>query len=329
MADRSAIEWCHATINAISGCSPESPGCTNCFAMRAGGRNRPNHPATGLTQPSKAGHVWTGAVRFNEDWLRRPLTWARPRRIFWNAHGDPFHPAVPAHWVDRELAAAALTPQHRHILLTKRSARMRAYFADPEVPERVLDAARYLQSLPAAWQWPLPNLWLGVSVEDQPRADQRIPDLLSTPAAVRWISAEPLLEHIDVIKVLARWLDATPHADRRHIGLGRPLLDWIVAGGESGPGARPMHPFWVCHLRDQCASAGIPFLFKQWGEWGCMHAGETGDAGRMVPAFPDSEYGFPMVRIGKKRAGRLLDGVLHDAYPELFAHERPVPEALS
>ena len=108
MADGTSIEWCHATINAISGCTPVSPGCTNCYAMRAGGMNRPHHPSAGLTQPGKAGHVWTGAVRLNEEWLRKPLAWQQARRIFWNAHGDPWHESVPFEWVDREMAIAAL-----------------------------------------------------------------------------------------------------------------------------------------------------------------------------------------------------------------------------
>lgn len=383
MADRSAIEWCHATINAISGCSLESPGCTNCYAMRAGGQNRPHHPSTGLTQPTKAGHVWTGAVRLNEEWLRRPLTWAKPRRIFWNAHGDPFHPSVPFEWVDRELAVAALTPQHRHILLTKRSSRMRRYFENPHLPERILDAARYLKALPASWQWPLPNLWLGVSVEDQPRADERIPDLLATPAAVRFLSCEPLLGPVDLLKFTdptgaccggepenhcagcpsdAPWRYSIPSSDGQWAF--DPTIDWVIVGGESGAGARPMHPAWSRALRDQCADAGIPFLMKQWGDWApvsemddaliegiyepaperdpeasrrckveqcVLHDDGTRFDGRAMyemGAFLAGTGAMTMFKVGKKRAGRLLYGVLHDAYPELFAHELRQPEAV-
>lgn len=307
MGDRTSIEWCHATINAISGCSPLSPGCTNCFAMRAGAHNRPHHPSRGLTRPAKRGgpHVWTGAVRLNEEWLLKPLKWAKPRRIFWNAHGDPFHSAVPQEWVDRELAIAALTPQHRHLFLTKRADHQHAYFTDPETPERVLAWARHLAHLPDArnWSWPLPNVWLGTSVEDQPRANERIPQLLATPAALHWLSCEPLLGPLQVAEYLPNELWNNLPSWKS------PEIRWIVAGGESGSGARPMHPAWARSLRDQCAAAGVPFLFKQWGEHSWAERVE-GDPSTLTP-----------YRAGKHHAGRLLDGKLHDAYPELFDWE--------
>lgn len=332
MGDRTSIEWCHATVNAISGCTPLSPGCTNCFAMRAGAHNRPHHPSRGLTRPARRGgpHVWTGAVRLNEEWLLKPLKWAKPRRIFWNAHGDPFHPAVPQEWVDRELAVAALTPQHRHLVLTKRSDRMRRYFDSNNLPERVLGWCRHFGFLPdaAKWQWPLPNVWLGVSVEDQKRANERIPDLLATPATLRWLSCEPLLGPVDLLPYFdptgaccggepenrcdkcpsdAPWRYSIPSADGEWAF--DPTIDWVIAGGESGSGARPMHPAWARSLRDQCAAAGVPFLFKQWGEHSWAERVE-GDPSTLTP-----------YRAGKHHAGRLLDGRLHDAYPELFDWE--------
>ena len=355
MADRTHIEWCHATVNAISGCTPISPGCTNCYAMRAGGHKRPHHPSNGLTMPSKAGHVWTGAVRLNDAWLRRPLSWQKPRRIFWNAHGDPWHEAVPVEWIDREFAVAALTPHHRHLFLTKRSALMRAYITDVATPERVLDQCRYLGGLPTRWQWPLPNVWLGVSVEDQARADERIPDLLATPAAIRFASAEPLLGRIRFSRLKSpdsTWLNALTgfaHAGAAVFQQFERGLDWIIAGGESGPGARPMHPRWALFLRDQCAEYGVPFLVKQWGDWTPVECVPSSLYGVVfVPPFSvrgahkwrrwdgdicrtptDDESvssffapGTLAVPIGKKAAGRLLDGELHDAYPELFAWEQ-------
>lgn len=354
MADGTGIEWCHATINAISGCAPCSPGCTNCYAMRAGAFGRPNHPVNGLTRESKGGHVWTGAVRFNEGWLRKPLAWKKPRRIFWNAHGDPFFEAVPTEWVDQEVAIAALTPQHRHILLSKRSARMRAYFSDPWTPERVLATARHLAFLPERFEWPLPNLWLGVSVEDQARADERVPDLLHTPAEVRLLSCEPLLDELNlacVVDVSApvgcrRVFDALggsiidPRAGRV---FGCQRLDWVIVGGESGP--RPMDPAWARFLRDQCDANNIPFLFKQWGDWAPYSAiGGIGWKNRtptydgysgptrgavLMPKLGYTSHEWearfgecePVFKFGKARAGRLLDGKLHDAYPELFEWE--------
>ena len=114
MSDNTPIEWTDATANVINGCGPISPGCTNCYAMRSGGRNLPGHPATGLTKPRKAGHVWTGEVRFNERALQQVLRWKKPRKIFWNAHGDMFHENVPDEWIDRCFAVMALTPHHQH-----------------------------------------------------------------------------------------------------------------------------------------------------------------------------------------------------------------------
>ena len=338
MADRTSIEWAHATVNAISGCSVISPGCKNCYAMRAGVHNRPHHPSRGLTQQGAHGqHVWTGGVRLNEDWLKRPLTWAKPRRIFWNAHGDPFHPAVPQEWVDRELAIAALTSQHRHLILTKRSDRMRRFFENNHLAERVLGWCRYFGFLPdsAKWQWPLPNVWLGVSVEDQKRADERIPDLLATPAALRWLSCEPLLEPIDVRDYTwpvcksmpgkyRTWEEAAAAGELSYkrqalVAASATFIEWIVAGGESGPGARPVHPDAFTTLRDQCDNAGVPFLFKQWGEWiGRAHLTEAQKLqlkGKQFHAKTES------VRLGRNEAGRLLDGRRHDAYPELFNWE--------
>lgn len=329
MADKTSIEWCHATINAISGCTPVSPGCTNCYAMRSGGMNRPHHPSNGLTQPSKAGHVWTGAVRLNEEWLRKPLAWQQPRRIFWNAHGDPWHESVPFEWVDREMAIAALTPRHRHLFVTKRSARMRRYFANPHTPERILEAAKRLKALPTQWSWPLPNVWLGVSVEDQTRADERIPDLLATPAAVRFLSAEPLLGSVDIEQWLhdstcTEWPGTCICTEPREI-----RVDWVIIGGESGPGSRPMHPDWARNLRDQCNAARVPFLFKQWGDWVPASDGfwphNASVKCRLMLDGTRHPRGHAMWRTGKRAAGRTLDRVIWDQYPELFPHEQLQP----
>lgn len=332
MADGTSIEWCDATVNAISGCLPASPGCTNCFASTAGARRRPHHPVNGLTRPAKpddpaSHHVWTGATRLNKEWLVKPLRWARPRRIFWNAHGDPWFEAVPYEWVDRELAIAALTPHHIHMLLTKRTGRMRRYFAMPGTPERILAAAKALPAphgrLPDRWQWPLPNVWLGTSVEDQERAAQRIPDLLAVPAAVRFLSCEPLLEQVN----LTEWME--PAGLDTTLGLSNPGLDWIIVGGESGPRARPMHPDWVSSIRDQCAAAGVPFFFKQWGEWAAVgpHNRDMLISAQGSVEHPRYEItrlrsntspgATILTRVGKRRAGRLLDGIEHSAFPEV------------
>lgn len=362
MADGTKIEWTDATVNAINGCSVVSPGCTNCYAMRLAGTRLKNHPTrAGLTQDSKAGPVWTGEVRLNEEQLLQPLRWRRPRRIFWNAHGDMFHPSVPDEWIDRCFAVMALTPQHIHQVLTKRADRMRAYFTTPlnslfntrlslmqDAAYRIMAtfngpwnegrAMRAREAVKVALKWTdsrtnvgFHNVWLGVSVEDQKRARERIPDLLATPAAVRWLSCEPLL---DVIDLESAWhgesaLDSECWGDCAWCKNGHPPLwncqreswkqyepgaiqrsgiDWVVVGGESGPGARPMDVDAARSLRDQCADAGVPFFFKQWGNY--LPAGQIDANGTTwEPLCGKSLHAV------KSLTGRILDGALHDGMP--------------
>lgn len=345
MADGTKIEWTDSTWQIITGCSVVSPGCTNCYAMRLAGTRLQHHPSRiGLTDMSKAGPVWNGKVRFNSQWLDQPLRWRRPRRIFVCAHGDLFHEAVSDEWIDQVFAVMALAQQHTFQVLTKRPDRMRAYLAERAVGGRHVWAAGQAIKMPGGQdkpdpRWPLPNVWLGVSVEDQQRADERIPLLLRTPAAVRWISAEPLLGpvrldavteaeetpdglcgwHIDALRGDA-WDDENGSLTQEYRDThGDARIDWVVAGGESGPGARPMHPDWARSLRDQCQAAGVAFHFKQFGSWA------PGD----MPAWPETadlavesgtghyfEDGQWMNRVGKKRAGRELDGRTWDQYPE-------------
>lgn len=339
MADNTHIEWTDATWNPVTGCSVTSPGCTNCYAMKLAGTRLKHIPSrAGLTRESKAGPVWTGEVRFNEEWLTQPLKWQRPRRIFVCAHGDLFHENVPDEWIDRVFAVMALAPQHTFQVLTKRSARMREYLTRPTVEIRVglealgLAMEAYYRDRksslgkgvalmgadinPGALKaWPLPNVWLGVSVEDQARADERIPDLLATPAAVRWISAEPLLGPVDLVGIKSPQPGGRINAVHGyHLGEKCEKLDWVVCGGESGPGTRPMHPDWARDLRDQCAAAGVAFLFKQWGQWvACLYndPAQHGPVGN-IKGIGENQW---MKRSGKKAAGRLLDGVLHDGFP--------------
>ena len=348
MGDKSTIEWTDATWNPITGCSVVSAGCTNCYAMRlAGGRLRKHPSRVDLTRITGGKSVWTGNVRFNSQWLDAPLRWKRPRMIFVCAHGDLFHENVPDEWIDRVFGVMALAPQHTFQVLTKRPERMRDYLLNAKREIVVgLNSAKILDRPfheTARADWPLPNVWLGVSVEDQATADERIPILLDTPASVRWISAEPLLGALDISTWL--WGVSTPCVGcpmdidcecnwelRRDLSDDKAPghLDWVVAGGESGPKARPSHPGWFRLLRDQCAEAGVPFLFKQWGEW---YPGDIEHDGEGWAAYPDAEHdpsaedwiferarhdianGAGMLRVGKKRAGRLLDGRRHDDYP--------------
>lgn len=348
MAEHSKIEWTDATWNPITGCSIKSPGCIHCYAMRLAGSRLRGHPSRkGLTKASKAGPVWTGEVRFNEYWLTQPLGWKTPRMVFVCAHGDLFHENVPDEWIDRVLAVMALCPQHTFQVLTKRAERMHTYlsgdrFAEAHASERIGYAAMEIMDglahvhaeagviaaslihgptpkvpgviWPRPEKWPLPNVWLGISAERQQEADERIPHLLATPAAFRFVSAEPLLGPIDMSRV------NTCAATGGYSTTQFIALDWIIVGGESGDGARPMHPNWARSLRDQCLVADVPFFFKQWGEYAPMpieHPIERGTVkvrGCRRRAV-DMGNGFAMVKFGKKAAGRTLDGVKHDAWP--------------
>jgi protein gp37 len=344
MADHTAIEWTDATWNPITGCSIESPGCRDCYAMTLAGTRLRNHPSRiGLTKRAANGaHVWTGEVRFNAGWLEQPLRWTRPRMVFVVAHGDLFHPGVPDEWIDKVFAVMARARWHTYQVLTKRAKRMREYLSNPDTYWRILKAGMEIplcamESMP----WPLPQVWAGVSVEDQPRANKRIPELLKTPAAVRWLSMEPLIRRVDVraIRIGERLtLDAltgTHAGESVPVPRGRdpretfgtipalpeilPPVDWIVAGGESGGTARPMHPDWLRLIRDQCISAHVPLLFKQWGTFipadqeesrnfcyddeACEHVWDR-----------NSPTGYS-IRVGKKAAGRVLDGRTWDEFP--------------
>jgi protein gp37 len=322
MSDGTKIEWTDATWNVITGCSIKSKGCTNCYAMKLAGTRLRHHPSrVGLTQDSAAGPVWNGQVRFNDQWLSQPLDWKRPRQIFVCAHGDLFHESVPDEWIDKVFAVMALGSQHTFQLLTKRADRMRAYMqmvsADGGTQRWINHAVEIADSPCVAGfmedlDWPLPNVWLGVSAEDQDTANERIPDLLATPAAVRWISAEPLLGPIDLASIAygdGFYVNTLVVQNTEDV-IVQPAIDWVVAGGESGQRARPMHPDWARSLRDQCASAGVAFHFKQWGEW--VSVSEVAGKG-------DHHYfndGATVRRVGKKKAGRTLEGVLHDSYPK-------------
>lgn len=339
MSDKTAIEWAAnadgspgATWNPIRArnhetgklgwfCVHESDGCRFCYAERI------NVERFGNGVAFKAQNQSQVEIFLDEKTLTQPLRWKKPRTIFVCSMSDLFGAFVPDAFIDKVFAIAALCPQHTFIVLTKRARRMREYFAklaDDQAPdERHAPPRRFdglaceLTGSPCAaglieelW-WPLPNVWLGVSAEDQPNANARIPELLAAPAAVRFVSLEPLLGPI----VIARWLRprCMPHGDgyggREGPGFTTDFttIDWAIVGGESGPSARPMHPEWARCLRDQCAAAGTAYFFKQWGEWAPGHRAAAGS--------PEE-----MFKIGKKTAGRVLDGYEHNARPPL-AHE--------
>lgn len=344
MADKSHIEWTDATWNPVTGCSVISPGCTHCYAMKLAGTRLRNHPSRkGLTTDSKAGPVWNGQVRFNEDWLLQPLGWSKPRMIFVCAHGDLFHEDVPDAWIDKVFAVMALAPQHTFQVLTKRAERMRDYI-EPAF-DRILANMMYLvdNGFPTrretcerhgiSWQqpksaddwYPLPNVWLGVSAERQKEADERLPALVETPAAVRFVSIEPMLGPISLFDFIGPWGPTPAHLQ------APPQLDWVIVGGESGQSARPMHPQWARDLRDQCDAAEVAYFFKQWGQHAplpkallviCASGSNT------LVAWPDGTIGAgspernggageQLFRGTKEITGRHLDGVLHDGFPTM------------
>lgn len=313
------IEWSDESWNPIRArlradpavigwhCEHASPGCEHCYSET---RNRSGRCNMGTKLSYKPGHRKDIEVFLDEAQLLKPLRWKKGRKVFVCSMTDLFADFVTDDTLDRIFAVMALCPQHTFQVLTKRSARMREYMNGRQNGQgrwiTALESVRSNQSgfkLGDALEYlfrrgPLRNVWLGVSVEDQKRADERIPDLLATLAAVRWISAEPLLGPINIIDAMwARDGFASIHA----------TIDLVVCGGESGTKARPMHPAWARNLRDQCAETDTAFFFKQWGEWGPFVPGT-----RTQPVACD---GGVMQRLGKKNTGRLLDGVEHNGLP--------------
>jgi len=328
MADKTGIEWTDATWTVVQGCDYESPGCKHCYVPAVLWRlmHNPNPeiagPLAGLIEKRGDTLVFTGKVAMREDRLNWPLYWSKPRRIFVPSHGDIFHPAVTDHFLDKIFAVMALCPQHTFQVLTKRAGRMRAYLAAAGRFEAIQAAIERLRlgewgegdTEDASDAWPLPNVWLGTSVEDQSRADERIPLLLDTPAAKRFLSCEPMLGPVDLTKLHpggAQTLDALAGVSVDPPYFDWPGIDWVIVGGESGKDARPMHPDWARSLRDQCKAASVPFFFKQWGEWG-FDPRTISAKGRSFHHFED---GTIVQNYGKKAAGRLLDGREHNDIP--------------
>lgn len=301
---KSTIEWTDDTWNPVSGCTRVSAGCDNCYAVKMTKRldAMGQEKYSGLVNLGK-GH-FNGIVKCHEDTLTIPLKAKKPRRYFVNSMSDLFHKEVPFEFIDTVFAVMALCPQHTFQILTKRPERMAEYlsFVDPGGFREVVwaNALRHLRdpepfrSTTSAVPWPLPNVWLGTSVEDQQTADERIPHLLKCPAAVRFLSCEPLLGPVDLTRlpVGRNFIDCLRcdfHGGQGSVIAGPPSgtgpVDWVIVGGESGPGARPMHPDWARSLRDQCVAAGVPYFFKQWGG------------------------------VDKKSTGRIIDGRTWDEFP--------------
>jgi protein gp37 len=244
VADRSAIEWTDATWNPVTGCIEVSPGCDHCYARRFAERFRgvPGHP-----------YEQGFDVKLWPERLDVPRRWRRPRRVFVNSMSDLFQDAVPEAFVLDVFAVMAASSQHVFQVLTKRPGRMASVVnsLDPEMVWRQAEAR--FEARRNDDPWPLPNVWLGISVEDQRWARIRIPKLIETTASIRFLSCEPLLGPVDLMDVPSAGSGSPPE------------YSWVIVGGESGPGARSIDPGWVRHLRDQSRDLGVAFFFKQWG----------------------------------------------------------------
>ncbi|WP_163869540.1 phage Gp37/Gp68 family protein [Myxococcus eversor] len=331
MAETS-IEWTDVVWNVTKGCSRKSPGCGGgtpgsrkggCYAERMAIRmSGLGQPYEGLVESTPAGPRWTGKVVLDPAKLDEPLRWKKPRRVFVNSMSDLFHEALSFEDIDRVFATMRLAERHTFQVLTKRADRMREY-VEWARRRSVVDGIEVVPGSPITWERAHPNVWLGVSVEDRMRVE-RIAHLRATPAAVRFISFEPLLEDVGTVDLAG--------------------IHWAIVGGESGPGARPMHPVWARRLRDQCVKAGVAFFFKQWGAWKPYCTMTESEADALYEALPEgvpddaprrctvASATFPteplpvggevhtLFELGKKHAGRMLDGRTWDEYPAEARH---------
>lgn len=327
MAENSKIEWTHHTFNPWWGCFGVSPGCDNCYAERDAARFMPGKTIWGVDAARRE----FGDKHWNEPrkWDRRAAEKAmmaratfepveRPR-VFAASMADVFDKNAPEGARERLWALIRETPNLDWLLLTKRIGNAKSM-------------------LPADWGDGYPNAWLGASIVNQEEADRDIPKLLAVPARVRWLSMEPLLGPVSINPIYRRSPDSDwTYYDYPLDGKGStkagqydtPRIDWVVAGGESGPNARPQDIRWPRKIRDQCAEAGVPFLYKQHGEWApatyeVINEREerwSADASLTCNWGQPHKFsdGIGAVRVGKKNAGRLLDGVQHDGYPKVEA----------
>lgn len=369
---KTAIGWCRnadgtegKVWNPVVGCTKVSQGCKNCYAktihdMRRQARQEGKNLPPQYDKPFET-------IQLLPERLDIPLRWKTPQRIFVNSVSDLFHPDVPFAFIASVFGVMAACPDHTFMILTKRPKRMLEWFQwiltanNKLFPYGVpgswsIDSNIVLQFVPSsinisedepAPSWPLPNVCLGVSVENQQAGDERIQDLLKTPAACRFLSCEPLLGSIDLHQSLGQFSNCPEcgyGVDVDEDGLcnscGRDVLqygiDWVIAGGESGANARPMHVDWARSLRDQCQKAGVPFFFKQWGEFihetqiyepvdgpDSVVLNHAADEFMMTaPGFPEKlAYQWPdtsiSYRVGKRAAGHVLDGKIWDEFPTI------------
>jgi protein gp37 len=281
MSDGSNIEWCDATWQPVIGCTRVSPGCDHCYAISVVHRGMsPQHRGLTKLRPkdaSRPGVDWNGTVRLQPEKLAEPLRWKKPRRVFVCSLADLFHDAVPFEYIAAVFGVMAACPQHTFLALTKRPARALEFFAwlaergdGVHGPRMEPDYVCWLHSEKhtgpfARTAWPLPNVHLGTSVEDQQRADERIPTLLQCPAALHWVSAEPLLGPVTLAKPMHTGAGDHDRIGRKTWSNAMYHLGWVVVGGESGPGARPFNIDWAYQLLEQARGLPTRVFVKQLG----------------------------------------------------------------
>ena len=346
----SKIEWTEKVWNPLTGCTRVSEGCENCYAEKMAFRlmHMGQEKYKGVVHKTPGGKIqWTGKINLDESALTIPLKTKKPTVFFVNSMSDLFHKDVPFYFIDKVFAVMSLCPHHTFQVLTKRVDIMLRYFTGEKgfsTTQRVqgicLDylkdgKMKFFGFGPNDWSeyklysdklqsFPLKNVWIGASVENQKAADERIPLLLQVPAAIRWLSCEPLLGPVDLMSIVFDW----KNSGRKYAAsITNKQIQWVVAGGESGTNARPMHPFWARLLRDQCESANIPFFFKQWGEWEPKYYFNSETGNRVFQICTDDKKqclvgsmkegdAVNMYKVGKKAAGSLLDGKEYKNYPQ-------------
>jgi protein gp37 len=303
MSENSGIEWTDHTFNPWEGCQKVGPGCDHCYAetrnARFAGGTAINW-GPGAPRRRTSGKNWHKPVAWDAAHAEFFAQHGRRQRVFCASLADVFDNAVEPGWRANLLDLISKTRHLDWLILTKRIGNAQAM-------------------VPAGWFLQNPHVILGATIVNQDEADRDIPKLLAVPVHRRFLSMEPLLGKVDLM----------PMFEHRAEVWNDTGVDWVIVGGESGAGARPMHPAWARDLRDQCKDAGVPFLFKQWGEWAPTWTEAHAHLGFLAPMDPDghkaiagtrmgtypNERIWPVVKVGKKDAGRHLDGVLHDGYP--------------
>lgn len=336
MAENSKIEWTDHTFNPWTGCTKVSPGCDGCYAEAWSKRAGDNAGKWGPGAPRRRTNAfnWRKPIKWEKNAAEFFAKHGRRQRVFCASLADVFDNEVPSQWRYDLFNLILSTPSLDWLLLTKRignAARM--------IEEVLPESMKALPpDHPLAWPWP--NVWIGATITGQAEADRDVPKLLAVPAHVRFLSMEPLLGPVDLTSIRQQ-IDGDSYTESNVLvhkstldrGASRPAVDWVIVGGESGPGARPMHPDWARSLRDQCTAAGVPFLFKQHGEW--LATAFCDDEMAMIPSkrtvyvgrdgvFHDGSGGVDFFGgeeetawVGKKAAGRLLDSREHNGFPEV------------